>query len=738
MKKFLWPVLLILVSLFFFWQTFIKGLLPIPSDTIIGLYHPFRDLYSKDYPRGIPFKNFLITDPVRQQYVWKNLSIESLKKGQIPLWNPYSFSGTPHLANFQSGSFYPLNFLFALPFSVGWTFLIMSQPILAGLFTFWYLRNLKLSNEASFLGAVVFSFGGFSIAWLEWGNIVSAGLWLPLILLSIDKIFKEKKTFIWPLILLFSTVASFFAGHLQIFFYTLIASAAYLLFRSFQEGKKLRIPFPFFACFLLFILISAVQWFPFFEFVSRSARGLDQIGILKEGWFIPWQHLIQFVVPDFFGNPATLNYWGVWNYAELVGYIGIVPLTFALFSIRVKEKKVLFFWLLTIISLVFALPNFISKLPYDLGLPLISTSQPTRLLFIITFSLSILSAFGLDHFIKSKEKKSIVPFLEVLAIILLLFAISYFGIYKTDSQNLLVAKRNTMLPFVIAFVSCVLAFSHIIASDKKLKRAIIVGLLAITVFDLFRFGWKFTPFTPKEYLFPETKTTRFLKENIGNYRMMSADPRIFPPNFPAYYKLQSIEGYDPLYLRNYGELIIAIKRDKPDIAPPFDFNRIVAPYDPSDRIIDLMGVKYVLSLEEIDLPKLEKVFEEEQTKVYENKNVLPRAFFVEKLNFVNNKKEAIELLMNESFDPKKEAVVEEKLTQDITTGETEILEYSQNKIRLQTRNEGDGFLLLTDNYYPSWKVKIDNKKSEIYITDFSFRGVFVPKGEHIVEFYATL
>ena len=87
MKKILWPALIVFIVIIFFWQTFIKGLLPIPSDTIIGLYHPFRDLYAKDYPRGIPFKNFLITDPVRQQYVWKNLSIESLKKGEIPLWN---------------------------------------------------------------------------------------------------------------------------------------------------------------------------------------------------------------------------------------------------------------------------------------------------------------------------------------------------------------------------------------------------------------------------------------------------------------------------------------------------------------------------------------------------------------------------------------------------------------------------------------------------------------------------
>ena len=33
---------------------------------------------------------------------WKNLTIETFKMGQWPLWNPYAFSGTPHLANFQS------------------------------------------------------------------------------------------------------------------------------------------------------------------------------------------------------------------------------------------------------------------------------------------------------------------------------------------------------------------------------------------------------------------------------------------------------------------------------------------------------------------------------------------------------------------------------------------------------------------------------------------------------------
>src|SRR3989344_5936945 len=114
------------ITAVFFWQFLFKGLLPIPTDTIVGLYHPYRDFYFKEYPHGIPFKNFLITDTVRQQYPWRNLSIDAFRNKNIPTWNPYSFSGAPSLANLQSAAFYPLNILFFLfPFESSWTILIM-------------------------------------------------------------------------------------------------------------------------------------------------------------------------------------------------------------------------------------------------------------------------------------------------------------------------------------------------------------------------------------------------------------------------------------------------------------------------------------------------------------------------------------------------------------------------------------------------------------------------------------
>src|SRR5882757_5440029 len=116
MKKFTFLPLaiLLLIILFFFHSFLLQGKFPIPADTIIGLYHPFRDLYAKQYPNGIPYKNFLITDPVRQQYPWRVLATEIEKRGELPLWNPYSMGGAPLAATLQGAVYYPLNILFFL------------------------------------------------------------------------------------------------------------------------------------------------------------------------------------------------------------------------------------------------------------------------------------------------------------------------------------------------------------------------------------------------------------------------------------------------------------------------------------------------------------------------------------------------------------------------------------------------------------------------------------------------
>ena len=741
LKKLLFPFLILAISVIFFWQFFFKGLLPIPSDTIVGLYHPFRDLYAKDYPRGIPFKNFLITDPIRQQIPWKKLVVENFKKFEIPIWNPYSFSGTPLLANFQSGAFYPLNLFLFLPFSFGWSLMIVLQIILAGIFMFYYLRNQKLNDYASLIGSISFAFSGFFIAWLEWNTILQTALWFPSILLSVEKIFSEdRKKFKWQITLVLSLVFSFFAGHLQVFFYEILFLILYIAFYIERKRISRKSLYLFALPVILSLVLAIPQLIPTLKFILLSSRGLDLVWT-NPGWFIPIQNLVQFLVPDYFGNPTTLNYFGIWNYAEFIGFIGVIPLVFAFHGLLTQRKRTAFFGFVILISLFFAIQNPISELPFKLNIPFLSSSQPTRLIFLITFSLSTMAAFGLDQFMKRKDKKILPITLVFFGVFGLLFITTYLGnmFHSVEAQNLLVARRNIYFPFAIFAGGAMLMSGFIFLKDRRIGRFVILGLILITVIDLLRFGWKFTPFTKSEYLFPTTKTTDFLQnQKDKNFRIMSTDSRILPPNFSSIYKIQSIEGYDPLYIRRYTELISAMQRGKPDIIPPFGFNRIITPHDLENKFINLLNVKYVLSLSEINNPDYRLAFEEGQTKIYENLNVLPRAFFVSSVVTAKDKSDAIEKMFTD-MDFSKTAVVEDSgFSNQFSVGKSTIIDYSDNEVIVQTDNQESGFLVLLDSFYPTWKAKIDGKDTKIFITNYNFRGIAVPAGKHTVRFYISL
>lgn len=684
-------IFFIIVAIFF--SPLVKGKLPVPSDSLVGLYHPWRDALASEFPRGLPFKNFLITDPIRQQIPWRKIVIDQWREGKLPRWNPFSFSGTPLAANIQSGAFYPLNVVFfVMPFPIAWTVLIILQPILAGIFLFVYLRNLKVNQWASLLGAITWSFSGFSIAWLTWGTMVHAALWLPLALLAIDK----KR----PYLLLFALAMSVFAGHSQIALYVFILIAVYAIYQK---------SFSFFP-WLGAIFIALVQLVPFVRLVSQSGRFSELDSWTKPGWFLPWQHLAQFIAPDFFGNPTTLNYWGEWNYGEFIGYIGIVSLIFVFLALRLKESR---FWVsIAVASLVLMLPNPIARLP------ILTSLQPTRLMVLASFSLSILTAFGFDRFLKERKK----PFVQLFVLFIILLILWGFGILNP------VSKRNLILPTGLFVFGSVFLYL-----PKKIST---VALVAIIAFDLLRFGWKFTPFTDTKYFFPETAAIEFLQNQKKPFRVVSVDARILPPNTSAYYGIESIEGYDPIYLKTYEEFIAASERGKPDIAPPYGFNRIITPHNLDSPLISLLNVRYVLSLADIEQPYLHKVFQEGETRVYEDSRNLPRAFFVEGVVIEKNRQKILEKLFEKDFQPLKTAIIEKPMsllsTPLMLTEYVSIVEYGSDAIKLDVQAENPRFLFISNMFYPGWQAKIDGELVEIYRTNYLFQGVIVPSGRHVI------
>ncbi len=122
------------------------------------------DEASRGYPwhgivGDVESRNPLTNDTVKLFLPWMQVVREELAHGLAPLWNRYSFSGYPLLANGESAPFSPL-FLATLFVPLPKQIVAMAAPkIFAALvFTFLFLKREQASDAAATFGAVVFAF----------------------------------------------------------------------------------------------------------------------------------------------------------------------------------------------------------------------------------------------------------------------------------------------------------------------------------------------------------------------------------------------------------------------------------------------------------------------------------------------------------------------------------------------------------------------------------------------------
>ncbi len=732
--RFLPPIILVVIISFFFLPQLLIGKMPIPADSLIGLYHPWRDDQFQGYnPGKYPVKNPLITDPILQTFPWRKTAIDNLKNLEIPLWNPYSFSGQPLLANIQSAALQPLNIIFLIfPFKYAWILQIIMGNILASLFTYIFLRSLNLQIISSLFGATVLPFTGFFVVWLTWGTISITASFLPLVLFCVNKITK-KLTSSNFLILTIALALVFLAGHYQTAMYVLIAGIFYATFITITE-KKWSILIIFFSSVVLSLLIASPQLLPAYEFLKASNRVADQSFFpQREDWFLPIQHLIQIIAPDYFGNPTKGNYWGVWNYGEFVSFIGILPLFFALLAILKTNIQTIFFVLLVFISLLFALNNPISQIPFILHFPIISSMQPSRIIYLLNFSLVVLAAYGLENELFHNNKKFL--FLSLLIIFIPLSTLILItNISKDWFPNLInivpqhVAMRNLIIPLVTTIV---LSMLIILSFQKDKKGLLIFAIFAVTLTELFYFAYKFTPFSSSEIIYPKTKITDYLIQKDKPFRVMSTDRRIANPNSLTPYKIEAVSGYDPLYLKKYGQFANAWQSNQVK-NEEVSLNRFITPENIRSNITDLMNVKFILTFDDINDPQFEKVLQEGETKIYKNNNALARVFFVTDIVRTQSKEETLNNLLKSTEIDKVAYANNFEFKNGDPNAQAEIIGYSDQSVLVRTRSRSDTPLVISNIYYPGWKAYIDGKEKNISEVDYLLQSVVIPQGEHIL------
>jgi Bacterial membrane protein YfhO len=129
--------------------------------------------------------------------------------------------------------------------------------------------------------------------------------------------------------------------------------------------------------------------------------------------------------------------------------------------------------------------------------------------------------------------------------------------------------------------------------------------------------------------------------------------------------------------------------------------------------------------------------------VYENQHVMPRTWFVDRVQSMTEP-EAAEWIRNPDFKPAEVAA----LTPDIARKQeftlpsagkssnavASITRYDPQRIEIQTANDQSGFLVLSEVSYPGWEARVDGQPTNVYRTNYILRGISVPPGKHHVEF----
>lgn len=749
----LYLFLLVIIVMVFFLPVF-KGNIPFPGDLLVSFYEPYKAYPLLNYnPGAVPSKK-QGADVVRHMFPWKSFAVESLKQGEIPFWNPYNFSGNPLMANFQSAVFYPINVVFFfLPFLSGWTVYIILAPVLAAFFMFFFLREINLSKLASVFGGIVFAFCSYMVVWIEYGNIDHTFLWLPLGLFLTEKIIKGANLK-YNLYLVLALLMSVLAGYIQGYFYVTAVILIYYTGKNFLNKTFSIKRFTVFAVTLTFpILLSLFQILPtidLFEGSTRSDYTLSQIQNLLN----PWWYSVTSIIPNFFGNPATNNHWFYGTYIERVSYIGLIPFTlfiYTLLNFR-RRKESLIFAVVGIVTFLVSLDIFITKYFFQIPIPVISTTVPTRILSIFEFCAAVQAAIGFDYLRNRYNKKSLIISIVFVSFVLAIswgFTFLAAKLFHIEPTNLATTRRNLLLPTGLLLAFTILSYVYF----KKFKLALIL-IFALTILDLFYFFNKITPFSPKEFVYPQAPIIKFLKENASINRFWGYGSGYVESDFQTYDKTFSPEGVDPIHIRRYTRLLDASKNGQISQDLPRPDAKLAPGYGTSDlrdnkhrqRLLDLLGVKYVLNKStEVsadyttfaqDIYNL--TYHDGYYQAYVNKDALPRAFLASSYIVETDKQKMVDKIFDPNFSLRETLILEEnqkmKFAQD-DKASVKIDKYERNKVLISTYAKNNMLLFLSDTYSSDWRVKVDGIEKNLYRADFAFRAVPLSYGNHKVEFY---
>jgi hypothetical protein len=707
----------------------------------------------------------------------RRLISELVREGHLPLWNPYVLSGFPLAADVVNNVFYPLSALYyLLPFDTGFKWFIVCHYPIAGIC--WYLlgREWGLPRGAALFGGIAFMLSGPLLSLTNAINFLPGIAWLPLTLLGFHRALLRRswRSAAWTSLIL----ALQALGDPLMVYFTLIVMGLYglTMLRPSWTKSILTTFGALGGIALLAALVAAVQLVPLAELYRESIRagGMRFEETIQRD---PGLHrLLELVFPRLFGDPALETYWigmargRAFTPWLLSPYLGVTTLVLALFGLLTRWRERLVWFLAVLLGISGALALGAATPVHGLAfklLPFYAVFRYTEKWWIVVaFAMAGLAGVGLAALFELKStlcRRFVAVLGAVLAVGILLAALFVSRspdlvkewltpVFRADNLDViisLVGHRVASEGLITAGLLLATTFCLVAAERPRIpKIAVMVFVLLLLLMDLTLRQNRLAPLTtPLLHRDPSPivgvfsgETQPFRSTSIHTDWSLAAGAIVkerptgveyhrwlvksLYPNTGLRYRLYTEAGLGSVLLKDYEALAARVGKA---------------------RSVDhwsLWNVKYVLSLREMTSPSFEPVpvpNSNPPVRLYRNRDVLPRAWVVPRARRFASRERILSHMTEGGFDPRQEVLLEGKAdgveTTDPGPWRAAIIRQEPNEIVIDVSTERGGYLVLSETFYPGWRVRADGSERPLLRANYAMRAVRLEPGAHRVRVF---
>ena len=713
----------------------------------------------------------------------------ALQEGHLPLWTPLLGNGTPLLANFQSGAFYPPNWAYAAsPFFGAYNGLLVLHFLLGGGFMYLLGRAIDLDRAAAVAAAVAYMLGGYFVSLTNLLNVLQAAAWAPAVAWAILIHARARAGRSFGLLVAVLWFA-FMAGEPLTFALAVLLGGGFAAVRRGEHRTGRHVAWLAGSLALAGILVAgltAFQVLPTAEFVAASDRAGGLSFAEAERYHLEPVRLIHLVVPPEYGDPvyrfgrkALLVTVEPWLFSIYLGAVAVILIWAARLD-RARRAET-FYWAAAgafglVLSLGDATPLF--GFLYR-NLPGFSAFRfPERFIFLTGFSAAMLVGTGLSAVRAVRRPVRLDGLLGLLTLALAIGApIAWLAFaeplrawteaYFPESpffQNFVFA--HAMWGGNLIRVSVLVAVTLlVIALYRRLifrESILVVGLLGLLALDLWTAHRHLTPVADRSfYEDPPILADLVPFDALRSDYRYRASP--FDEDITRFHTIPGLSLASEKWMwqqtvqPNLGVLHSILTHDSGDaihLARDVDQSTFLAmlPDDSRWRVLRLASVRWVYSFRGYPTEQFAGRVRLDSLPgfLYEVRDPLPRAYLAEETILVDEEIEAFNTSITREFDPHRQVALlaaevaeaggrSEPLTEAVSSGRAypsgaKILSDTGTELRVAISPTVPGFLVLTDSHYPGWSAQVDGEERPILLANYFYRAVPVRPGDEEVVF----